>query len=194
MAEKGIEITMASPKGGVTPIDPDSLETAKNEPFAISFLQDKKDLYSNTLKIADLVGKTGDFDAVFFPGGAGPMWDLAVDKDSQALIAEFYEAGKPVAAVCHAPAVLQGVTMSNGKYLVDGKTVTGLSDAEEVDYGWEPYVPFSLERRLQERGAKYVKAVETHGEKLAVDGNLITGQNIATARKVGEAIVQALSL
>lgn len=194
MAKKGIEITITSPLGGSAPIDPDSIEITKNDASAVSFLQEKKAQYENTYKIADFLGKTDKFDALFYPGGAGPMWDLATDADSQKLIAEFIAAGKTVAAVCHGPVAFQGVVLPDGKYLVDGKTVTSLCDEEEDFFGWKPYVPFSMEHRFPERGAKYVKASEIHGEKVVVDGNLITGQNLTSAKAVGEAIVQALRL
>jgi putative intracellular protease/amidase len=149
---------------------------------------------ASTHKLASLRGKTASFDAVFYPGGAGPMWDLATDEDSIALIEEFVEADKPVASVCHGPVVLQGVKGPGGGWLVEGREVTGLSDEEEAFYDLEKYVPFSIEGRLKERGAKYVKAKELLGECVAVDGKLITGQNVTSAKAVGEALVRALGL
>lgn len=116
------------------------------------------------------------------------------DGDSIALIEEFVKAGKPVASVCHAPAVLQGVKSPDGRWLLEGKEVTGLSDEEEALYDLERYVPFSIEGRLKERGAKYVKAREVLGECVVVDGKLITGQNVTSARGVGEALVRVLGV
>jgi putative intracellular protease/amidase len=194
LKKKGVEITIASPKGGEAPVDPYSVESTKDEVSSATFFKEQKLLLSETVKIADLLGQTGKFDALFYPGGAGPMFDLATDPQSQALIAEFVAADKPVAAICHAPVVLQGVTLPNGKYLVDGKKVTGLSDVEEEIYDLDAYVPFSLENRLKDHGAIYTKAAEPLTKHVVVDGKLITGQNLMSATGVGEALVMALGL
>lgn len=191
--EKGLELEFASPKGGAAPVDPYSVESTKGEPETVAFYEASKPQWSNTSKIADMLGKSSDYVALFYPGGAGPMWDLATDADSQALIAEFVAAAKPVALVCHAPVALQGVKVE-GKYLVEGRKVTGLSDAEEAIYDLEKYVPMSIEKRLQERGGIYSKAKEPLGEHVVVDGNIITAQNITSARSMGIAVVKALGL
>lgn len=191
---KGVEFVIASPKGGTAPVDPYSVESTKDEASSATFFEQQKSLWSDTAKIADMLGQASKFDALFYPGGAGPMFDLAIDAQSQALIAEFVAADKPVAAVCHAPVALQGVTLPNGKYLVDGREVTGLSDVEEEIYDLHNYVPFSLENRLKDHGATYTKAAEPLTKHVVVDGKLITGQNLMSAGGVGEALVQALGL
>lgn len=159
-----------------------------------TFLKEQKDLWENTLPLASFLGKSGDFDAIFFPGGHGPMYDLAIDETSQKLIAEFWDAGKPVASVCHGPAALVNVKTSSGGYLIDGKKVTGFSNAEEDQMQLSEAMPFLLETAMKQRGATYLKADEAWGEKVVVDGKLITGQNPASAKAVGEAIVKALGV
>lgn len=147
------------------------------------------------MKLDTLVGKADNFDAVFVPGGHGPMFDLATDATSQQIIAEFAAADKVVAAVCHGPAALVGVRVppGEGKYLLAGKRVTGFSNAEEDQVQLSKVMPFMLEDRLREvSGGGFVKADEPWGEKVVVDGKVITGQNPASAKRIGEAIIEAL--
>lgn len=118
------------------------------------------------------------------------MFDLATDPTSQSIVAEFAEAGKVVSAVCHGPAALVGVIMPGGKSLLEGKEVTGFSNEEEEQVGKTKVVPFLLEDKMKEAGGKYVKADKPWGEKVVVDGKLVTGQNPASAKGVGEAVVK----
>lgn len=156
------------------------------------FLKDHKALWENTKALSQF--NASDFDAVFYPGGHGPVFDLVKDSKSQELIKDFYEAGKPTAAVCHGPVVFTYVKLSNGSLLVNGKTVTGFTNTEEEQVGLLKSMPVVLEDELQKNGAKFVKADEPWGARTVVDGNLISGQNPASARGVGEAIAKALGV
>lgn len=184
---------MASPKGGEAPLDPSSVEMFKEDATATAFLSSKKALWQNTAKLAEFAGKADAFDAVFVPGGHGPMFDLAVDPTSQKVIAEFAAKGKVVSAVCHGPAALVNVRLPDGKHLLEGKAVTGFSNKEEDQVGLSGVVPFSLEDALKKEAKAYEVAPEPWGEKVVVDGKLITGQNPASSKAVGEAILKAIS-
>lgn len=171
------------------------MQAFEKDPSSVSFLNNQKSLWTNTVKLDTLVGRANDFDAVFVPGGHGPMFDLATDQTSQQILAEFAAAGKVVAAVCHGPAALVGVRLppGEGKYLLEGKRVTGFSNTEEDQVQLSPLMPFMLEDRLGEvSGGGYVKAAEPWGAKVVVDGNVITGQNPASAKEIGEAIIKAV--
>jgi putative intracellular protease/amidase len=188
------EIVVASPKGGEAPLDPSSIEAAKDD-VSVNFLNNDQQVWKNTQKLDTFLGKAKDFDAIFYVGGHGPMFDLVDDPTSQQLIKEFWEAGKIVSAVCHAPAVLYDVKLSDGSLLLAGKEVTGFSVAEEEQVGLAKVVPFVPEDALQKAsGGKYVKAAEPWGEKVVVSGRLITGQNPASATAVGKAIATALGI
>ncbi|KAF2759902.1 DJ-1/PfpI family protein [Pseudovirgaria hyperparasitica] len=184
------ELTIASPKGGVAPLDPASVEMFKDD-SSQSFFKNKKAVWENTTPLKSFLGKAGEYDALFYPGGHGPMFDLATSADSIALIQEFYKAGKPVAAVCHGPAVFANVDV-DGSPLVKGKEVTGFTNVEEDQVQLSKAMPFLLEDALVAKGAKFVKADEPWGEKVVVDGLVITGQNPASAKGVGEAIKKAI--
>jgi putative intracellular protease/amidase len=191
---KRANITVASPKGGEAPLDPSSVEAAKDD-VSVNFLNNNTSVWKSTQKLSDYTGKAKDFDAIFYVGGHGPMFDLVDDATSQQLIREFWEAGKVVAAVCHAPAVLYDVKLSDGSLLIDGKEVTAFTNAEEEQVGLSDVVPFLPENALQKAsGGKFVKASEPWGEKVVVVGKLITGQNPASATGVGEAIAKALGV
>ena len=153
-----------------------------------NFFNKQKALWENTVPLHTFLGRASEFDAIFFPGGHGPMFDLATDKDSIKLIQEFYTAGKAVAAVCHGPAAFVNVIIDD-KHLLQGRTVTALSNKEEE---YPEVMPFSLEDELQKSGAKYIKASEKWEEKVVVDGQIITGQNPASSRGVAEAIAKAI--
>ncbi|KGQ03419.1 putative chaperone protein HSP31 [Beauveria bassiana D1-5] len=185
------ELVLASPKGGVAPLDPSSVEAFKNDESSKKFL-DKK-LWEKTAPLKDFVGRSSEFAALFYPGGHGPMYDLVDDKDSIALIEEFYKAGKPVAAVCHGPIVLANVKI-NGKPLVEGRSVTGFTNEEESQAGLAEAMPFLLEDRLKAVGAKWTQADKPWGEKVVVDGQIITGQNPASAHAIGVAISKAIGV
>ncbi|KAK4150601.1 class I glutamine amidotransferase-like protein [Chaetomidium leptoderma] len=193
-------LTLASPSGGPAPLDPSSIDAASEDSTSQTFLAEQSALWASTAPLRSFLGRADDFAAVFFPGGHGPMFDLAGDATSQALIQEFVAKGKVVAAVCHGPAALVGVKKSatsggggGGGYYLEGKKVTGFSNAEEAAVGLDGVVPFLLEDRLVEVGARFEKADEQWAAKVVVDGELITGQNPASAQGVAEAIVKAVA-
>ncbi|KAK1834280.1 class I glutamine amidotransferase-like protein [Podospora conica] len=191
-AAHNYNITLASPLGGVAPLDPSSVDFSKDDPSALEFHRTKSALWESTRPLSEFAGGRGarDYDALFFCGGHGPVFDLATDPTSQAITAEFAAAGKVVSAVCHGPAALVGVKGEGGKFLLEGKEVTGFSNEEEEMVGKTEVVPFLLESRIKEIGGKYVKADSAWGEKVVVDGRLVTGQNPASAKGVGEAVVK----
>jgi putative intracellular protease/amidase len=149
-----------------------------------------REALANTLKLADI--NPDEFDAVFYPGGHGPLWDLAEDSHSAAIIETLYTTGKPVAAVCHAPAVFRLVRDATGAPLVQGKEVTGFSNAEEAAVGLTGTVPFLVEDMLRQRGGKYSQAAEWEAHVIT-DGNLITGQNPASSAPAARALLRQLS-
>lgn len=167
------------------------MEAFKADPSSAEFLNTKKAVWEQTAKLSTFVGRGAaqEFDAIFYPGGVGPMFDLATDAESQALIAEFVAAGKPVASVCHGPAAFTGVPG-----LLAGKRVTGFSNAEEEVTGVKDHLNFLLETKLREVGGRYEKAAEPWGEHVVVEdgGKLITGQNPASSKGVGEALAKAI--
>lgn len=183
------EIVLASPKGGVAPLDPSSVEASKADASSQKFLETK--LWEKTTPLKEFVGRSGEFAALFYPGGHGPMYDLVDDEDSLKLIEEFYKAGKPVAAVCHGPIVFANAKV-DGKPLVEGRNVTGFTNEEEEQAGLTEAMPFLLEDRLKAVGAKWTQADQAWGEKVVVDGQIITGQNPASANAIGVAIAKAI--
>ena len=190
--DKGIEITIASPKGGQPPIDPkSSAEDAQTEATkrfnADEALQAK---LATTTKLSE-VDQDG-FDAIFYPGGHGPLWDLAEDKDSIALIESFYANKKTVSAVCHAPAVFKHTKGADGNSLVKGKKVTGFTNTEEEAVQLTDVVPFLVEDMLKENGGIYSKG-DDWGVYTQEDGLLITGQNPASSEKVAEILLERLA-
>ncbi|UYQ93389.1 type 1 glutamine amidotransferase domain-containing protein [Chitinophaga horti] len=193
LTEKGVEITIASPKGGPSPIDPKSTGESFLTPSAKKFLADPaaQQRLNTTIPLSDI--NPADYDAIFYPGGHGPMWDLTDHAKSIALISGFYEQGKPVALVCHAPAVLKNVKLKSGEYLVKGKTVAGFTNSEEKTGGSLAMTPFSLEDMLKERGAKYERGADW-GPFAVEDGNLVTGQNPASAEVVAGKLLAALGV
>jgi len=174
--DAGAEITLASPLGGQPPLDPKSDAPDFQTEATHRFKSDSaaQALLANTLKLATVTAS--DYDAVFYPGGHGPLWDLAEDATSIALIEAMLAAGKPVAAVCHAPGVLRHPNTSVGASVVQGKTVTGFTNSEEEAVGLTKIVPFLVEDMLKERGGKYSKAPDWHPH-VVTDGLLI-GQGI----------------
>ncbi|KAH8819920.1 putative chaperone protein HSP31 [Xylogone sp. PMI_703] len=189
------DITVASPKGGEAPLDPSSVEAFKEDKPSVTFLNKHKDVWQNTVKLETLLGHAKDYEGIFFVGGHGPMFDLAIDETSHKLINEFYSHNKIIAAVCHGPAALASVKLPSGEYLISGQPVTGFSNAEEDAVDKTKYMPFSLEDELNRAsGGKFVKADKPWGEKVVVarGGRLITGQNPASATGVGKAIYDAV--
>lgn len=192
LIDKGYNVTLASPKGGQPPIDPNSATDAAATPATLRFNKDEetKKILANTLKLENV--NQNDFDAVFYPGGHGVLWDLVEDKKSIALIESFYNQGKPVAFVCHAPAVLKHVKGKDGKPLVNNKKVTGFTNEEEAAVQLTNVVPFLLEEMLKENGGIYSKIGDWQPYAVE-DGLLITGQNPASSEKVAELLNKKLN-
>lgn len=191
LKDAGAAITLASPRGGQPPLDPKSA-LPENQTGATRRFQEDTAAQAQlavTWKLAEM--SPADFDALFYPGGHGPMWDLADDPTSIALIEAFARAGKPVGAVCHAPAAFTNVRDPSGVYLINGRRVTGFSNEEEQAVQLDRVVPFLLEDRLTERGGLYHKGPqwEPHVE---IDDRLVTGQNPASSVPVAEALLKLL--
>ena len=192
LLDAGANITIASPKGGKPPLDPKSDAADFQTESTKRFKADEKanEVLANTLKLSSV--KESDFDAVMYPGGHGPLWDLTTDTDSIALIEAFVKADKPVASVCHAPSVLLNVKLSNGEYLVKGKKVTGFSNTEEEAVQLTDIVPFLLEDALQAKGATYSKVADWNSYAIT-DGKLITGQNPGSSEAVAKELLKLLA-
>lgn len=189
--DAGASITIASPKGGQPPLDPSS-DTAENQtPAVIRFKSDKslQKILSETHLLSTISSE--DYDAIFYPGGHGPLWDLTKDADSIKLIERFWNSKKPVAAVCHAPSVLLNLKDEEGNLLVKGKNVTGFTNSEEAAVGLTEVVPFLLENELKNKGGIYSKN-EDWASYVVKDGMLITGQNTASSEAVAKEIVNIL--
>jgi putative intracellular protease/amidase len=189
--DAGVELTLASPKGGQPPIDPKSDLPENQTPAMLRFKQDAEaqKRLSETVKLRYL--KSESFDSIFYVGGHGPMWDLTENLDSIALIESFYDSGKPVAAVCHAPGVFHRV-MYQGEPLVKGKRVTGFTNGEEAAVNLTDVVPFLVEDELKRIGGLYEKAADW--ESFAViDGRLVTGQNPASSTAAAEALMNVVT-
>lgn len=190
--DAGAVITLASPRGGQPPLDPKSnapeaqteaIRRFNNDPDAQQALAD-------TVKLSQI--NAVDFDAAFYPGGHGPLWDLAEDFDSITLIERLYATGKPVAAVCHGPAVFRHAKAPGGSPLVKGKAVTGFSDSEEAGVGLTGVVPFRIEDMLLQLGGNYTQAADWQAYAVT-DGNLITGQNPASSEAAALALLEKIS-
>ena len=186
--DAGIELTLASPKGGQPPVDPKSDLPENQTPAMARFKQDKaaQQALAQTVRLADM--KEEDFDTVFYVGGHGPMWDLAESTDSIALIESFYDSGKPVALVCHSPGVLHRVTYK-GAPIVKGKRVTGFTNTEEEEVHLTNVVPFLVEDELKRLGGIFEKAPNWQPFAI-VDGRLITGQNPASSTVAAQALLK----
>lgn len=189
--EAGYDITLASPKGGQPPLDPKSAEPDFQTDATRRFEADTdaKAALANTAKLADV--SAADFDTVFYPGGHGPLWDLAESKDSSSLIESFIASGKPVALVCHAPGVLRHVKNAEGRPLVEGRKVTGFTNGEEAAVGLTDIVPFLVEDELKAKGAIYSKSPDWE-PYVVQDGQLITGQNPASSASAADCLVETL--
>ena len=189
--DAGAEITLASPQGGQPPLDPKSDDPDAQTEATRRFKADAaaQKALAHTLKLADM--SAASFDAVFYPGGHGPLWDLAEDKTSIALIEQLLAAGKPVAAVCHAPAVLRHPKTPDGQSVVRGKNVTGFTNTEEAAAGLTDVVPFLVEDMLKKNGGQYSKAGDWQPHVLT-DGLLITGQNPASSEPAAQALLKKL--
>ncbi|WP_419186509.1 type 1 glutamine amidotransferase domain-containing protein [Rohdeia mirabilis] len=188
LVDAGAEVTLASPKGGQPPLDPKSdapdAQTAATRRFRAD--GDAQRRLASTVPLSTV--DASDFDAVFYPGGHGPMWDLANDPTSIALIEAFLSQGKPVAAVCHAPAALVNAKGADGKPVAGGERVTGFSNSEEQAVGLTEVVPFLLEDRLKQNGGTYEKGPDWQ-PFVVEDGLLVTGQNPASSEGVADALL-----
>ena len=191
LADVGTEITLASPKGGQPPIDPSSQLAAAQTKFTQRFDKDEplKKKLAHTIKLSEI--NAADYDAVFYPGGHGPLWDLVKDTNSIALIEAFQQQGKPMALVCHAPCALLKAKLPNGDPLIKGKKVTGFSDTEEAAVKLTKVVPFLLEDELKKAGAHYSKGPDW-GVYVQTDGLLVTGQNPASSAEAAKALLKLL--
>jgi putative intracellular protease/amidase len=191
LKDAGAAITLASPKGGRPPLDPKSELPENQTELTKRFRTDTaaQAELAHTKKLADV--SADDFDAVFYPGGHGPMWDMANNATSIALIEAFVKADKPVGAVCHATSALINVRGKDGEYLMKRRRVTGFSDAEEDAVGLTTVVPFLLEDRLKERGGVYSKGANW-APYVQVDGKLVTGQNPASSGPAAEELLKLI--
>ena len=189
--DAGATLTLASPKGGQPPLDPASDKPDAQTDATKRFKQDPEaqQALAHTMKLDTI--EAADFDAIFYPGGHGPLWDLAENKDSIDLIEKAYAAGKPVAVVCHAPGVLRHVKAANGEPLVKGKPVTGFTNTEEEAVQLTKVVPFLVEDMLKENGGIYSKGADWQ-PYVVTAGNLITGQNPASSEPAAEEMLKQL--
>lgn len=189
--DAGADITLASPKGGQPPVDPNSEAEDALTDSTRRFSEDEhaRQALASTKKLSDV--NVHDFDAVFYPGGHGPLWDLAEDTDSTRLLEEANKAGKVIGAVCHAPAIFRRPESPNGDYFVRGRAVTGFSNSEEEAVGLTGVVPFLVEDMLRENGGNYTRG-DDWSPHIVVDGNLVTGQNPASSEGAAKAVLQAL--
>ncbi|AIY42402.1 ThiJ/PfpI family protein [Collimonas arenae] len=189
--DAGAKLTLASPHGGQPPLDPKSDEPDAQTEATERFRKDSaaQAALASTIKLSTV--QAADYDAVFYPGGHGPLWDLSEDKNSIALIETMHAAGKPVSAVCHAPGVLRHARAKDGSPLVKGKKVTGFSNSEEAAVQLTDIVPFLVEDELKKLGGNYSKVADW-GSYAVVDGNLVTGQNPASSVAVAEQVLKLL--
>jgi putative intracellular protease/amidase len=189
--DAGVQLTLASPKGGQPPIDPKSDLPENQTPAMTRFKRDEvaQKAFANTLRLPDVKAK--DFDTVFYPGGHGPMWDLAEDPISIALLESFYNSGKPIALVCHSPGVLRHVKYK-GEPLVKGKHVTGFTNGEEEEVQLTKVVPFLVENELLRLGAVFEKKANWQPFSVT-DGRLITGQNPASSNVTAQALLKFIA-
>ena len=189
--DAGAELTLTSPLGGQPPLDPKSDEVSAQTAATNRFKSDTDAqlALANTIKLFDVLAN--DYDAVFYPGGHGPLWDLSEDKHSIALIEAMLAADKPVAAVCHAPGVFRHVKSADGRPVVQDKKVTGFTNSEEAAAGLTDVVPFLVEDMLKENGGDYSKAGDWEAY-VVKDGTLVTGQNPASSGPAAEALLDML--
>lgn len=189
--DAGANVVLASPLGGQPPLDPVSDQPEAQTADTDRFRQDSaaQQALANTLKLETV--DSSKYDAVFYPGGHGPLWDLAEDKHSIALIENLYASGKPIGAVCHAPGVLRHVKNADGTPLVAGKRVTGFTNSEEEAVGLTDVVPFLVEDQLKQLGAQFERT-DDWGVLSLTDGQLVTGQNPASSAAAAEALLKLL--
>ncbi|AHD00002.1 type 1 glutamine amidotransferase domain-containing protein [Leisingera methylohalidivorans] len=191
LRDAGAELILASPKGGQPPLDPKSDSEDAQTDATRRFKQDAdaQQALASTVKLSAV--DAGRFDAVFYPGGHGPLWDLAEDPESRKILESFAAADRPIGAVCHAPGVFRHVTGSDGAPLVKGRRVTGFTNGEEEGVGLTDVVPFLVEDMLKEKGADYRKG-DDWASYVEVDGTLVTGQNPASSEAAAKALLALL--
>lgn len=189
--DAGVDLTLASPQGDQPPLDPKSDEPGAQTAATERFKQDPaaQQALAHTVRLDTI--KAADFDAIFYPGGHGPLWDLAEDKHSIALIEQAYAANKPVAVVCHAPGVLRHVKAPSGEPLVKGQPVTGFTNTEEEAVQLTNVVPFLVEDMLKENGGTYSKGADWQ-PYVVTAGHLITGQNPASSEPAAKELLKQL--
>lgn len=190
--DAGAKLVLASPKGGRPPLDPNSdapdAQTAATRRFKHD--QQAQQMLDNTRELSDVT--EADYDAVFFPGGHGPLWDLSEDRDCVALLEGFERAGKPMGLVCHGPAALRYVQSKDGASIVEGRSVTGFSNSEEAAVELTDVVPFSIEDEFRKLGGIYEKGPDW-ASHVVIDGRLITGQNPASSEAAAKALLRLAS-
>ncbi|WP_270222218.1 type 1 glutamine amidotransferase domain-containing protein [Kosakonia cowanii] len=189
--DAGVEVALASPAGGQPPLDPTSDAPDAQTQDTERFRKDEKaqQALANTLPLSSI--NISDYDAVFFPGGHGPLWDLAEHPISIDLIEKYWADGKPVAAVCHAPGVLRHAKKPDGTPLVQGKRVTGFTNSEEEAVGLTKVVPFLVEDSLKQAGGQFERT-DDWGVYVVTDGHLVTGQNPASSAATAEELLKLL--
>ena len=190
-AAAGADITLASPKGGKSPIDPTSTQPDNMTEASSRFLEDADALRLLNDTITLEMVRPEEYDAVFYPGGHGPLWDLSSNTVSQHLLNHFHDQNKPVAAVCHGIAALLDAKSTEGTYLISDVRITGFTDEEEEQAGATAYVPFSIEKKAIENGAHFQKAPSWSSFAIA-DGIWITGQNPQSSEEVANLLIQNL--
>ena len=192
LADAGVDVTLASPAGGKPPIDPNSEAPGAQTDATNRYNEDRKlqEKLSRTVKLSEV--KADDYDAVFYPGGHGPLWDLTNNEDSIRLLEAFERQRKPIAAVCHAPAVFAKVKKGDGEPLVKGKNVTGFTNTEEAAVKLTEVVPFLVEDKLNELGGHYSKVADWQPHVVR-DGILITGQNPASSEGAAEELLRLIN-
>ncbi len=190
--DAGVEVTLASPKGGQPPLDPKSNEPDSQTDATHRFEADTEanSALANTIRLESV--RLENFDAIFYPGGHGPLWDLAEDENSIALITNALASNIPVALVCHAPGVLRHVKNLDGSPMVEGKRVTGFTNSEEAEVGLVDVVPFLVEDELIKSGGLYSKSSDW-AAYVVQDGSLITGQNPASSAEAAKQLLQLLT-
>jgi len=190
--QKGYEVTIASPKGGNVPIDPESLKRFTLDNISKKYWADPafKELLAHSKSLSEVADQK--FDLVYLAGGHGTMYDFPDDPVMQAIIRNHYESGKLVAAICHGVGGLLNVKLSDGQYLIKNKTITGFNWFEESLANRKKEVPFNLEASLKERGSDYTKAFIPMTSKVVTDGNLITGQNPFSSKEMAKVVMRKL--
>lgn len=189
--DAGAQVNLASPKGGQPPLDPKSDSPDAQSSDTKRFREDvaAQELLAATVKLKDI--SPDEYDAIFYPGGHGPLWDLAEDQHSIKLIEYFFEQDKPMGFVCHAPGALRQVKQPDGRPMVSGKHLTGFSNSEEEAAGLTEVVPFLVEEELKHHGGQYTKAQDWH-EHVVTDQSLVTGQNPASSAATANALLEVI--